>query len=97
MPLIVLIFITLGLSLISSNFYHQIIHWLQVLIPECGVVVEGRFGHSATAVQLNPSLIEITIFGGCLDLDFVGNEAVQLLLEGTIVLKFGMLYNDYNL
>ena len=73
------------------------IHWLQVLIPEYGVIVEERFGHSATAVQLNPFVIEVTIFGGCLGLEFVRTEAEHLLLEGTIVLKFGMLYNDYNL
>ena len=64
---------------------------LQVTIPECGVAVEERFGHSATAISRNPSLIEVTIFGGCLDLDFIISEAEHLLLPGTIVLKFGML------
>jgi hypothetical protein len=64
---------------------------LQVTIPECGVAVEERFGHSATAVPRNPSLIEVTIFGGCLDIEFIRTEAKHLLLPGTIVLKFGML------
>ena len=46
---------------------------LQVTIPECGVAVEKRFqiGHSAIAIQKNPSHIEDTIFGGCLDLEFI--------------------------
>ena len=63
----------------------------QITIPECGVAVEERFGHSATAIQRNPSLIEVTIFGGCLDPEFIETEAEHLLLPGTIVLKFGML------
>ena len=50
-----------------------------------------RFGHSATAVPRNPSLIEVTVFGGCLDVDFIKSEAEHLLLPGTMVLKFGML------
>lgn len=64
---------------------------MQILIPECGVTVETRFGHSATAIQVNPSLIEVTIFGGCLDMDFIGNLAEHLLSAGTIVLKFGTI------
>ena len=64
---------------------------MQITIPECGVTVELRFGHSATAVPRNPSLIEVTVFGGCLDVDFIKSEAEHLLLPGTMVLKFGML------
>ena len=64
---------------------------LQVLIPEYDVVLE-RFGHSVTAIPINLSLIEVIIFGGCLNLDFVrlSEEHVHLLSPGTIVLKFGM-------
>ena len=64
---------------------------LQVTIPECGISVVERFGHSATAIQRNPSLIEVTVFGGCLDYNFLGTEAEHLFLPGTMVLKFGML------
>ena len=73
------------------NGKHNIILLLQITIPECGVTVEFRFGHSATAIPRNPSLIEVTIFGGCLDFDFIQTEAEHLLLPGTMVLKFGML------
>ena len=62
---------------------------LQIFIPEYDVVLE-RFGHSATAIPINPSLIEVAIVGGCLDLDFRRSEEEHLLLLGTIVLKFGM-------
>ena len=64
---------------------------LQVTIPECGIAVEKRFGHSAIATPRSPSLTEVTIFGGCLDYKFLRTEAEHLLLPGTIVLKFGML------
>lgn len=63
---------------------------LQVLIPEYAIVLE-RIGHSATAVTINPSLIEVTIFGGCRHFDFFISEEEQLMLAGTTVLKFGML------
>ena len=76
---------------VHSLYYYIIILPLQVTIPECGVAVEERFGHSVTAISRNPSLIEVTIFGGSLDFDFVITKAEHLLLPGTMVLKFGML------
>jgi hypothetical protein len=76
----------------ACNYIHSLLP-LQVTVPECGITVEERFGHSATAVPINPSLIEVTIFGGCLDLEFIIAKAedLQIHIPGTIVLKFGML------
>lgn len=49
-----------------------------------------RVDHSMTAVTINPSLVEVTIFGGCHQFDpTTGYDNLQLALAETTVLKFG--------
>ena len=63
---------------------------LQILIPEYDVVL-GQIGHSATAVTIDPYLIEVTMFGGCQHFDFFRSDESQIMLARTTILKFGTL------
>ena len=68
--------------------YYACIILLQLLIPECEIVLQ-RVEPSATAVSINPNLIEVTVFGGCPFYDPFKYDNDQLLLAETAVLKFG--------
>ena len=56
-------------------------------------MVLQRIDHSATAVYMNPKLIEVTIFGGCYKFNPYTWDDDQQTLAETTVLKFGRLKN----
>ena len=65
-------------------------HPLQLPLPDC---FPPRYGHSITAVELAPGLIEVTVFGGISQLDASNSKSLdhQTMVAETIIMSFGML------
>ena len=73
--------------ILSPGPYHPL------QLPQLPDGFPPRYGHSITAVELVPGLIEVTVFGGVTQYDSKKSLDHQAMVAETTIMSFGMLAN----